>query len=458
MERRCARFVEQKFLEIGNIVHFAKRNIKNNKFMNFENNSQSSNEISQEEFFNSVREVVAKKVSEILGKNEEEIIEQEKEFYYKYVSFLTISTVASMASGNYFESMIPSATHKPTREYNQESLFPLILKAEEFKWRKQMEGKDDSFTNINKEFNSEVYEEERDGIKKQVAYNRIIRENKSTVLEEIVSNYLTEKMNDCHSILLITDLKMGLKIDLGQMLPRDCSFAPSEMVKFEEEEYDPEKRETKYKFHPVDLNDYKGPRGSSTDFNFTTGLNKVVYGDLSEAGNIIILFHEIAHSWQSVYYEGQKKKTFNDFHNEVLIDLKILKDMKDDVKKGEMTQKKYEKIAEHISQKFKKLGVEFNLDNFVYDKGQKLENDSLIITDFKGDQYVVKCSQFDAIKKNFESEERDAWAHALLMLRFLRKRGIDLEPDLSSSEIRSKINNHLKTYKDYIENKIKVVK
>ncbi len=433
-----------------------------NKFEGPSNNLEKDNladnpDSYYEDFFNTVKEVVLKRVSEILEKSESEMTDQEKEFYKKYVSYLTISTVASMGAGDYFSEMIPNSMSKPKKEYNHKDTFPSIIRIEEFiKEKREDFQKIDGFSDIKKDFKSEVYEKESGDEIVQIGYNRFLRDDKKVILEELVDNYLKKDYNLPLSVLMAINWDAGVKIDFEQMLPNGYSFAPSEMIK-SEEDIDLEKLEKRVKYYPVNLKDYEGTKNSAGTFYQASYLKRVAYGDLAKKGGLLGLFHEIAHAWQDVYHGENNRGNFDNFYKEVSICLKILKGEQDKFRNKKIMEGRYDRSLKYINGELAKLGVEFDVDNFIY-SGQDLEKGSIVITDFEGGRYVIKSDSFDDIKKNYEREERDAWAHALLMLRFLRKRGIDLEPDMKSpSDIKNYIEECLGTYQSVTEQKIEII-
>jgi hypothetical protein len=419
--------------------------------------------ISQEDFLKGIREIVIKRVSEIYGKNEDELVEQEKEFHNRFVDHLTISIVASMGAGEYFQDMIPNSLNKPKKKYEHEDRFPLILEIEKFIQGKAKDfQKDADFKDINKDFRSKVYADKLDGGIIQKSYNRFVRDDKRIVLEELVENYFYENGNNAHSTLMVNDCHSGLKIDLGQMLPNGYYFTPSEMLK-KEQKFNQNESNAGLKFSPVNLNEYKGTKNSAGDFEVikdaseTGNFKKVRYGDISKKGGLISLLHEIGHTWQTVYDGTSNKKNFYEFWDEISTNMHYLRDRREKLKDSIITEDEYKLSVKHIGDETAKLGVKFNPDNFIY-QDQNLENGKIIIAYSPDDKYIIECDSFDKIKKGFEKEEREAWAHALLMLRFLRKRGIDLEPEMKNfSDIKDYIEKNLSTYQTYVEGRTKIV-
>ncbi len=71
---------------------------------------------------------------------------------------------------------------------------------------------------------------------------------------------------------------------------------------------------------------------------------------------------------------------------------------------------------------------------------------------------MIKSEKLNELIADYEKEERDAWAHAVRALRFLRKRGIDLEPQLKTlSDFKEVIDPALGSYQRYMENRIESV-
>jgi hypothetical protein len=60
-----------------------------------------------------------------------------------------------------------------------------------------------------------------------------------------------------------------------------------------------------------------------------------------------------------------------------------------------------------------------------------------------------------SVAKGYGQDERDAWAHALKTLRYLRRRGIDLEPGMKTlSDFQEYIGPCLDSHQKDIEKQI----
>jgi hypothetical protein len=71
--------------------------------------------------------------------------------------------------------------------------------------------------------------------------------------------------------------------------------------------------------------------------------------------------------------------------------------------------------------------------------------------------YPVKSKRLKGEIDSFISEERDAWAHSLRMLRFLRSRGLDVEPGLKTLEdIKKYIDPCLDSYQHSLEKMVSI--
>jgi len=435
--------------------------IKNDN--NKKENPVEDENVSQEDFFKVIREIVIKRVSEIYDKNENELAEQEKEFYNRFVDHLAVSIIVSIVSGEYFKNMIPNSLNKPKKKYEHDDGFPSILKIEKFIQEKIKDfQKDANFKDINKDFRSEVYEEKLDDEIIQKLYNRFVRDDKRIIMEEFVENYFYGDGNNAYSTLIVNDYHSGMKIDLGQMLPNGYCFTPSEMLK-KEQKFEQSESNMKIKFSPMNLNKYTGAKNSTDDFEVikdaseTGNFKKVRYGDVSKRGGLLSLLHEIGHTWQTVYDGTSNKKNFCEFWDEISTDMHYLRDRLEKFKDNIITEDEYKLSIKHVEGETAKLGVRFDSNNFIY-KNQNLDNGKIIISYSPDDRYIVECDDFGKIKKGFEKEEREAWAHALLMLRFLRKIGIDLEPEMKNfSDIKDYIEKNLSTYQAYAEGKTKIV-
>lgn len=433
-----------------------------NQFEKLEDNQKKDNSakkegVSYEEVLDNMKSVVARRVSEIYGLSEDELVSQHKEFYDQCVRYLAVSSMISLEAGDSFSKMIPRSLRKPKNGFDRDYQLPSFFEIEKFRKEKFSEfQKMVNFSDITKDFRSEVYEQKDEDAISQIAYNRFLRDDGENVLEELINNYLRTDFNSAVSILAVTNRKTGTRIDLEQMLPDGYYFSPEEMIKIEQK-FDQETESKKTIIHPVDMKDYKGSKSSSGGFYNSPELKKVAYGDLSKTGGLLSLFHEIAHAWQNVYHGENNRHNFENFYNEVSNLLKILKSKQDGFKNGDITKDKYDYFVECVRKSLKKVGVEFDADNFIY-QGQELEKGSIIIADFESVRYVFRCENFESIKQGFEKEERDAWAHALLMVRFLRRMGIDLEPGMKNiSDLRRYIAPYLESYQKGVEERMEII-
>jgi hypothetical protein len=73
--------------------------------------------------------------------------------------------------------------------------------------------------------------------------------------------------------------------------------------------------------------------------------------------------------------------------------------------------------------------------------------------------FVIRSNKLKPLVEDYVREERDAWAHAIRVLRFFRRQGLDLEPELKTlDDIRDVVHYALGTYQKSIESKIEPTK
>ncbi|MFZ2188204.1 MAG: hypothetical protein WAV73_01405 [Candidatus Moraniibacteriota bacterium] len=416
-----------------------------------------SRKMDMEEYYANMRTTVMRCVYEMMGIEEGKIDEEMKKSLEQYGALLTNSIFASIGAGSYFEELIPSSLHKPEKEYSHIDQMPSIVafENERLKLGNKL-NKVQEFRDFSRGFSSEVYEEKRDGYMLQESYHRNLKDNGKITIEELLHNQLGEEDNYISSQLIISDWNSGLKLDIEQLLPNENILAPSDMCNIKEE-YDSEKNILLNRIYPVDLKIYSGVSGSNGNFYYNLNLKTVYYGDLTKKGNILALFHEIAHSWQQAYIGKHERGDFGKLHLDVVVLLGLLEDNMTELKNGELSEERSEKYVQFVRKQLGDRGISFDRDNFIYDSNRVKAGD-IVFNRYDGKKYVAQCDKFGEVLKGYEKCERDAWAHAILMLRFLKKRNIDLEPELQkSSDFMSVIDPALKSYQKAEERKVEIV-
>jgi len=410
-----------------------------------------------EEFYRDLQKSVMEEVYEMMEVKEEDVDEETKKAWEEYGLFLTNSMFVSIEAGEYFKQLIPSSPNKPKKEYSHDTQLPSIVffERERIGLARKLK-KEPEFNDFAKDYNSEVAEERKDKYVLQTAYYRNTSDEGRIITEELLHNYLREESNIAKSQLVISDWQTGVKLDVNQLLPNEYTLLPSEMMHIETE-CDLEKLTKINKFIPVDLKYYSGTKGAQGEFVQAPGFNEVRYEDLTKKGSRLALFHEIAHSWQDAYDGCYERGEFEDIHEETAGWLKILDKSVKELEKGEISKDKHEFRTEYVRKKLEEKGVNFNINNFIYN-GENAKDNDIIFAYSNEERYIAQCDKLRDILKLYEKKERDAWAHAVLMIRFLRKKSIDLEPELQKLEdFRSVIDPCLQSYQKKIEKQIKFV-
>jgi len=387
----------------------------------------------------------------------ENLTDEQRKIFDNYAMVLTRSVIISGNAGHYWKNIIPNSIRKPENGngYSADVQPDIFFEENKLELAKKL-GQVSEFNNLKVDYQSQILEEEGKENIKQVSYNRFLKNDGKVIIEEIVTNYLTEEHNLAFSNLVITDPQASCKLEIGKLLPEGYTLSPSELIGFEQK-INSELQRIETVFHRFTLDKYKGTKNSDSEFYHFLNFKKVCYGDVVKKGGALSLFHEIAHAWQQVYRGEHERGNFEKFHSDATIWLAILKNKYEELNSGKMNEDSYEFYFNHIKTELEKLGIEFDPDNFIYD-GQALEQGSLILTRFDGSRFVVKCENFPKIMEAYEKCERDAWAHAILMFRYLKKFGINLEPEFKSfDDFRKYIDPCLDSYQKSTESMVEIV-
>jgi hypothetical protein len=257
---------------------------------------------------------------------------------------------------------------------------------------------------------------------------------------------------------VITDTQAECKLDINQMIPEKYRLCPRELTSFELKFN--EEGEIYSKVHQVDLKNYEGTNKSGSEFICFPNAALITYGNLSEKAGLMSLFHEIAHSWNRAYKrEKYEQRDFDEFYLNAIGLFEMIEERMEKKKNGEIAKDEFDTELNVINQAFKESGIYYDIKNFEYSGEGAKEGDIIFINPRKnGKKYLAKCDILKNILTDYEKSERNAWAHALLMLRLLRKKGIDLEPDLTTLEDYNKvIETNLKSYQNGVEEQIQIV-
>lgn len=264
-------------------------------------------------------------------------------------------------------------------------------------------------------------------------------ESKSATIKERVDNIITGEGLTCNAKLSWKDKKSGKKVDFDKLLPPGYSFSPG-IQSIRRDEFNATEQAKPDLKQIFSLKEYSTEKHQS-DYYAVEG-NKVYYGDLSKNGASLSLLHEIAHTWQFQFHNTGNRTQFKNS----ALSLQIL----------------FEKINNFGAANQQNKEKFFNKQNrvdaeWVTDPGAKLkDNEFRLSSDISrsndGPTEVVSSSSMAEKLNGYIHEERDAWAHAIRLLRYFRKQGLDLEPGLKSSEDINKLTHEcLASYQRYLE-------
>lgn len=395
-------------------------------------------------------------------------------------------------TGIYFKNLIPRGIRKPEIDSNPEhKVFNVFLAREDIGFTSGVNAeagkmtrseylrnrdrflKNSIFFRERKEGNSGVDEQVLDNGLRQETTRSVMQNGGKNLIHEHIYNIINkDNIGYADSDLVIQSVADGQVLDLNALLPKNYRFTPIfHSIKDEKDESNPDPDIKNYDMKKVTKGGFANPNE-----------RQIGYPDLSKDGNMLVLFHEIAHAWQHQYYD-KRETGRNGF------------------------KKKYEKILDFVSGGGLDFGVESNpdilkkmsevgIDSFRVSNGDDLQegeflmpNDDQsllelcinVLKDLDSGQditlimtreeiekrieelkqtaknYAVRSSGLNDVLNTYVSEERDAWAHALRTMRFLRRKGFDVEPNLKTlKDFQDQIHWKLKTYQDSIDGKVQL--
>lgn len=237
---------------------------------------------------------------------------------------------------------------------------------------------------------------------------------------------------------LVAEGENGTRLDISELLPPGHLLRP---YAEKEKRNGPVEYLTMFEHLSVG----GGMMGYSFDPGSTVQSPVVYYNTLTKPGSRLVLLHEIAHAWQ---FEHGIINAKSDFYNAVGI-----------VRIGHLIETSLQNISQPPSsfewqkafvERFNELRKEYRdepwykiIDLDVKKLAQiiasRVVGDKLLMSESEYVEIVfhesVRSMDAELLKPyadNFVREERDAWAHAIRVLRFLRSRGLDLEPQIHS--------------------------
>lgn len=408
----------------------------------------------------------------------------------------------SSEAGEFFRSLIPDGLRKPEIDgvpkvgssnwimmLEHTEAFKLLndevrkLSRKEYRGKKKEILKDSIHGREKLAVEGEVKEAEGfDDAVEQTVVSAWGQDGNQNLIYERVSNTLNRPRNRNHaeSSLVIQDVESGATLDLNALLPSDYRYVPRAMDK---DLYQPDPESTitgiSYKQEEIaDLKDYKMGESAPEGFAVRPFYKTVDYGDLRKTGNILSLLHEVAHSWQNKYYHTmeQGRAGFEGLYKTVVSLISKL-DIPKDSEQYENPEKIWEELEKAGVECLDKNGTEtptnqegvINIPNTHY--GIVKIIDMLDLSDTRVSQsereqvqsllvesksrirfYPIKSDVLQKVMDTYVAEERDAWAHAIRTVRFLRRKGLDVEPELEKLEdFKAVIDPCLASYQNSLE-------
>jgi len=389
----------------------------------------------------------------------------------------------SAKTGEFFRSLIPDGITKPEIEgtpnigsFNEIMMlehieaFKLLkdevrkLSRKEYREQKKETLKDSIHGREKLAVEGEIKSSERsNGVVEQVVTNALAQDGNQNLIYEKVSNALDRARNTNHakSSLVIQDTETGTTLDLNALLPAGYKYIPRSMDRALFQDDVESITGISYKQKEVaDLKDYKMGESDPEGFAERPFYRTVNYGDLRKTGGILSLLHEVAHSWQTKYYHtAERGRTrFKEVYEMVLYFISKL-DLSKDNELYEDPEKIWDKLEKSGIKCLDKEGAEtpvneegvINIPNIYYNLVKNMEMRDLsdkripeqerarlqfLLTESKSRVrfYPIKSEILQKVMDTYVAEERDAWAHAIRTVRFLRQKGLDLEPELKKLE------------------------
>ncbi|MBI5221401.1 MAG: hypothetical protein HY979_01185 [Candidatus Magasanikbacteria bacterium] len=416
------------------------------------------------------------------------LIEREDPDIKRVAEKYKLSGELSQQAGDFFQSLIPRSFHPPEKEYQYEQKnneYEQISRnlMEELKAIRRRHSKEEYkaikqlwLEEINAESTTSITEVETPRGLLQKLSLQVKQEGGPNIIREDVHNTIANfgdtKFNAPSSGLIVRDTTTGIELDLEHLLPNNYYFFPSVLrdARFRVDEEN-------LKLIPVptvvDLHQYDGTKGAISareakglesagrfyemhEVEDPRGFQGVAYGDLTEKGGILKLLHEIAHAWQHAYHNEYGRQEFEKFYKEVVMDLHVLMEVKRKVDRGERDRDFYEDIAvPRQKEKLANWGVEIDTDRFIQNNEPLAEGEMALADDLSTKKFIIKTDVLKPLISDYTRQERDAWAHAIRVLRFLRKKGIDLEPELKKlQDFKEIINPALGSYQESLDNMV----
>ena len=304
------------------------------------------------------------------------------------------------------------------------------------------------------DFLSEMATTETPGGTRQLRYGRFLGSGGRLVIEEGVENRLGSEGVLPVAILAVTDTASGCRLDLGELLPAECRFAPSALIKVGVD-FDREARRIRSRYLPVDLKSYSGA-ASDGEFYFNREAGRVAYGDLTAPGAFLYLLHEIAHAWQFAAQRSSAKKDFFTLFNFLATRLHNLGVRIEEKRCGAISEERLHHFIGLAHGRLAEKEIALDIEK-VAGRCPAPDYGGAVFTARSGKRFSFQSPVFEQALAAYVGAERDGWAFALWALRLLRGRGIDLEPGLRSlTAARTCIYPFLEQYQESIDSQLEM--
>lgn len=332
------------------------------------------------------------------------------------------------------------------------------------------------------EYPPERFEEQKaDGSLAQALVNNFHTADGVNLIQEDVTNLIFPDQpdqpgyNSSESELYVHNPASGQTLDCRLLLPENFRFLPFRMLrefKLENNSGD-QTAKPRLTFKKKDLHDYTGAETSDGEFLMYPLEEAVVYGNLAKPGARLSLLHEIAHAWHEKYRDGHAKSNFIKFYDELnrgaadinfsISGIKVAAPMIEWATEGnkpEIRQEAQRAMAEYQAYRDRGQAVLKNLSVTLVEPSEATGESESSALEFElpiaMNTLKIRSDRLPSLIGGYVASERDAWAHALRVLRFLRAQGIDLEPGLQSPEdITEYIHHCLATYQADLDSRLK---
>ncbi|MDD5750802.1 MAG: hypothetical protein PHU56_04165 [Candidatus Pacebacteria bacterium] len=289
------------------------------------------------------------------------------------------------------------------------------------------------------------------------------QKNSPNLIREDLINFYSPKKNANAVIsdLVIINRENGKSLALNSLLPEGYNFCPFSVL-HSEEKNDQDNLGPSSGFKPAGIDNYRGNEmEKEADFLASSDLHKVYYGNLTEKGGILCLLHEISHCWMDEGFDNFSRLEFDDFCQEfyrVLYfkamlmhfqEIKKLENIPDYLIRAGFEGAGLESAEEEANEVIRQMGMKVSQ---APSESRPLSDSEFMITmspSGKPVRLIVESQRLNELLEQFSKSERDAWAYAIRVLRYLRRKGFDLEPNFNTmDDFRGLVDKALRDYKD----------